>query len=574
MAPASSAPRRTPPVDVDGSASGVEPGGGGRRPPGTGTARGQRIRPDAPMGGDDVAQPLVGVHVWPIGLDEESYSRLRNILLAFGGTMAEAAETATHVIIPDHFDRTQKKQLADSIGRFMRGNPKIYVVSHTWMEVVASQGLSAWDIELIVKHTPHFVMEMVVAELDKVELRDEPSTNGKRRRGACHDTPSALGDGASSSLRPRLAGRTPAGGGGGGGRAGGGSAASGQGASATRHTHMANSLQETLEFLKREYPEDVEAGQLRLAVQRSLLDCALQVSGGGGDTGGGEPADAPEAVLGVEKGAALGEVRAAYREKVLAAHPDKGGNNAAFCRVQRAYLSLTESRSAAALGKRSSPAALPASTAAASESKDVQLQEHKALVFDLFTAAGVDLSQCVARQVTALRRLGLEACDVGSTNSNERGQTIHNQCFYLSLAKSYLGDGHSMRDLRETALSLKRVIEAAVLEAHPEWGGQQVGEDVQAFSDFLFFVLGTSVLLSEMAVAIFDAVSGGVEVYVGRAFPSPGREAERRANTLTVRYMPGHYQALVAKVGADRPALDELCMCFEAEGVRYVTTDV
>ena len=39
--------------------------------------------------------------------------------------------------------------------------------------------------------------------------------------------------------------------------------------------------------------------------------------------------------------------------------------------------------------------------------------------------------------------------------------------------------------LHETALHLKRVIEAAVLRAHPEWAGSRVGEDVQAVCHFL-----------------------------------------------------------------------------------------
>eukprot|EP00966_Prymnesium_polylepis_P012976 299114-Prymnesium_polylepis.1 len=33
--------------------------------------------------------------------------------------------------------------------------------------------------------------------------------------------------------------------------------------------------------------------------------------------------------------------------------------------------------------------------------------------------------------------------------------------------------------LEETALHLKRVIEAAVLRAHPEWAGKSVGEDIE-----------------------------------------------------------------------------------------------
>merc|ERR1712007_71098 len=122
----------------------------------------------------------------------------------------------------------------------------------------------------------------------------------------------------------------------------------------------------------------------------------------------------------------------------------------------------------------------------------------------------------------------------------------------------------------ETALHLKRVIEAAVLQAHPEWAGSQVGEEVQAFSDFLFYVLDSHTLLSELAVAIFDSESGFVEVYRGVQYVNRRSEAEQRANLLTIRYTPGHYQALV---GEPRPTLQQLCATLEEHNVLYVATD-
>ena len=42
--------------------------------------------------------------------------------------------------------------------------------------------------------------------------------------------------------------------------------------------------------------------------------------------------------------------------------------------------------------------------------------------------------------------------------------------------------------------------------------GDSVGEHIQAFSDFLFYVIESHALLSELAVMVFDSVSGGVEV--------------------------------------------------------------
>merc|ERR1719443_1101305 len=149
--------------------------------------------------------------------------------------------------------------------------------------------------------------------------------------------------------------------------------------------------------------------------------------------------------------------------------------------------------------------------------------------------------------------LGLEVQELGATNRNELGEIIYNQCFYLSLARSYL-DTDSKSSLRDTALSLKRAIESAVLSEHADWAGERVGEDVQAFSDFLVFVLGTDALFSELGVAIFDSVAGGVEVYLGRNFPSRGREEEQRHNLLTVVYVPGHYQALIPKSKKSKPS--------------------
>ena len=47
-------------------------------------------------------------------------------------------------------------------------------------------------------------------------------------------------------------------------------------------------------------------------------------------------------ILGVDLTADEAEIRAAYRERVTAAHPDNGGHRAAFMRVTAAYERLTE----------------------------------------------------------------------------------------------------------------------------------------------------------------------------------------------------------------------------------------
>jgi hypothetical protein len=49
----------------------------------------------------------------------------------------------------------------------------------------------------------------------------------------------------------------------------------------------------------------------------------------------------PHDVLGVRPGASPEQVRAAWRRKVLATHPDRGGDEAAFAAVLEAYRALT-----------------------------------------------------------------------------------------------------------------------------------------------------------------------------------------------------------------------------------------
>lgn len=68
--------------------------------------------------------------------------------------------------------------------------------------------------------------------------------------------------------------------------------------------------------------------------------------GPGSDSGGpaGEAPSRREAyrALGLEEGADDAAVRRAYREKVKAVHPDRGGDEVEFKRVTRAYERLTE----------------------------------------------------------------------------------------------------------------------------------------------------------------------------------------------------------------------------------------
>ncbi|MFB6146648.1 MAG: J domain-containing protein [Halobacteriaceae archaeon] len=54
------------------------------------------------------------------------------------------------------------------------------------------------------------------------------------------------------------------------------------------------------------------------------------------------PVDRPFAELGIDPTDSVAEIRAAYRERVKEVHPDQGGDEAAFRRVQAAYASARE----------------------------------------------------------------------------------------------------------------------------------------------------------------------------------------------------------------------------------------
>ena len=133
---------------------------------------------------------------------------------------------------------------------------------------------------------------------------------------------------------------------------------------------------------------------------------------------------------------------------------------------------------------------------------DSELKEHRNLVRELYTNHGHDMDAHIKRQASMLEKLGLRAKDAGSQSINEKNERINNSCFYLSLSCSYLsgigalevwdvydnaGLEHDRALLEksdadlimDTALSLKRTIEAAVLSAHPEWAAQ--GEKITSF---------------------------------------------------------------------------------------------
>lgn len=144
--------------------------------------------------------------------------------------------------------------------------------------------------------------------------------------------------------------------------------------------------------------------------------------------------------------------------------------------------------------------------------------------------------------------------------------------------KDLLGEADNAL-ISETALQLKRVIEAAVLSAHPEWAAKGiVGEEVQAFSDFLVYILESQTICSDWAVVVYDTCSGFVDVFKGQNYKDEDEDSADTtvlaSNTLTLRYVPGHYQPLVAATpDSTRPTLKHIISVLEESGVLYVVTD-
>lgn len=331
------------------------------------------------------------------------------------------------------------------------------------------------------------------------------------------------------------------------------------------------SIGETWAHLIGEAPGFVEEKAVRRAMELSMLDCALVL------VRQKKVAESAHRVLGVSESATLAEIKAAYRKKALETHPDKGGSEAAFERVARAYRTL-------ALSEIDDDVLAIKSTA----QRDEELRDHRGLVDELFASHGGDVRAHSKRQDAALRALGLTCVEAGASNKDEHGRPIANSCFYLSLATSYLSGVGALDDdsrspdphdptpddeLRaDTALRLKRLIEAAVLAAHPEWAAQgKVGEDVQAFSDFLVFILDSPTLVSDLCVAVFDSVSGFVDIYKGTNYDKADGH-EQRANLLTLLYVPGHYQPLLP-LRKTRPTLTDLLFHLDNANVLYVVTD-
>ncbi|KAL9181438.1 hypothetical protein ACHAXT_010243 [Thalassiosira profunda] len=366
-------------------------------------------------------------------------------------------------------------------------------------------------------------------------------------------------------------------------------------------TSLRASIGQTYRELLEENPDVMEEEALKRALELSMLDMAIVHHTPTQKIRVGYQSNndmSPHKVLGIDADATPEEIKTAYRTRALETHLDKGGRPGEFESVARAYRTLLNAANGINhIGSSSfdrDEKIILKSTA----HWDSELKEHQQLVRELYQNHQ-DLEDNLRRQRFTLERLGLEHIDAGSTNRNEQDQLIHNSCFYLSLAASYLSgigalavfdkDGDTfaadetlLREadkalISETALQLKRVIEAAVLSAHPEWAHSgMVGEEVQAFSDFLVYILESQTIISDWAVVVFDASSGFVDVYRGQGYKDEGEgvdAAYASSNTLTLRFIPGHYQPLINENAGTRPTLKQILSVLDESGVLYVVTD-
>lgn len=181
------------------------------------------------------------------------------------------------------------------------------------------------------------------------------------------------------------------------------------------------------------------------------------------------------------------------------------------------------------------------------------LLDHEMLLESIYASQGLDLRAQQDRAAVMLAEIGLRALDLGIRNVDEEGRELLNQCFYLSIARSYLGPNVEYSEVQRAALLLKRTIEACVLAAHPDWASDesQLGENAMAFADFLPVAMGAKDppnLVSRLAIVIMDTTQGTAEVYLGPEYLPPEESSSREdqeKNLILLCYTPGHYKALV-----------------------------
>ncbi len=367
---------------------------------------------------------------------------------------------------------------------------------------------------------------------------------------------------------------------------------------------LSASISETFRVLVDDKPDFIEEESIRRAMELSMLDFALvhhteQKRKSTSKKKNNTKDKSPHEVLGVLADASKEQIKMAYRRRALETHPDKGGKPGEFEAVANAYRVLLNPNYEASLSPSFDGG--EGETALKSTAHwDNELKDHRNLVRELYQNHSEDIDANIRRQSFSLERLGLGFKEAGSRVRNERNELINNACFYISLASSYLsgigalsvwGDDCVSDDpdnallleaddelIRETALNLKRTIEAAVLSSHPEWAARGiVGEEVQAFSDFLVYILESKTIVSDWAVVVFDKCSGFVDVYKGKNYQDEtdmDNSSMQTSNTLTIQYIPGHYQPLVAaSYHSTRPSLKQILSVLDESGVLYVVTD-
>eukprot|EP00927_Polykrikos_kofoidii_P082948 TRINITY_DN8378_c0_g3_i1.p1 TRINITY_DN8378_c0_g3~~TRINITY_DN8378_c0_g3_i1.p1 ORF type:complete len:449 (-),score=95.57 TRINITY_DN8378_c0_g3_i1:29-1375(-) len=211
------------------------------------------------------------------------------------------------------------------------------------------------------------------------------------------------------------------------------------------------------------------------------------------------------------------------------------------------------------------------------------LVDHEQLMEAIYQAQGLDLGKTQEKAKNFLRSICMRPHDMGVRNTDDNGRELMNQCFYLSMARAYLGHEAPAAAL---ALRLKCAIESAVMAARPTWAseyGLGVPGDtgVMAFADFLPVAMhapgppNKTNLLAELVVCILDSVAGHVEVYIGPNYDKLEHKAKQERNMLLLWYTPGHYQSLVrddavgSKVNLSYSEFKEL---LTERGVVYIET--
>ena len=367
---------------------------------------------------------------------------------------------------------------------------------------------------------------------------------------------------------------------------------------------LSASISETFRTLVDDNPDLMEEESIRRAMELSMLDFALvhhtntspRQQKKKNANANGELL--PHEILGVSVDATKEEIKMSYRRRALETHPDKGGKPGEFEAVASAYRLLLNPHYD---GSLSFPADRSDGQSLKSTAHwDNELKDHRNLVRELYQNHSGDIDANMQRQSFTLERLGLRFKEAGSRIHNEKNELICNACFYISLASSYLcgigalsvwgsDDIENNRDndllkeadnelIMSSALELKRTIEAAVLSSHPEWAARGiVGEEVQAFSDFLVYALESKTIVSDWAIVVFDKCSGFVDVYRGKNYQDETdsqNNSLQTSNTLTIQYIPGHYQPLVAaSYDSSRPSLKQILSCLNEAGVLYIVTD-